>query len=119
MNQTKESIFSKDDQKNEIPDSCYLILMKGNKIEKLHKKYVLMSHTFPLLEGEMVMFQPVKQDQYDKQLIIYRDYSLRKRIPTKPRPKKLSSYQQKKLEKEDEEVTKLRSLEIDIKYPLS
>jgi hypothetical protein len=40
-------------------------------------------------------------------------------LPTKPKPKKLSSYQQKNLEKEDEEVSKLRSLEIDLKTPLS
>jgi hypothetical protein len=82
--------------------------MKGNKIEKLHKKYILLSHPYPIIEGEMILFQPIKNDQYDKQLIIYRDYSLRKRLATRPKPKKLNSYQQKKLEKEDEEVTKLR-----------
>lgn len=103
MNKSKDSMFSKDDYKFEIPETCYLILMKGNLIQKLHKKYQLLSHPFPLIEGELIMFQPIKQDQYDKQLIIYRDYSLRKRLPTKPKPKKLSSYQQKKIEKEDEE----------------
>lgn len=56
LNNTKDSIFSKDDYKYEIPDSCYLILMKSNKIEKLHKKYLLLSHPVPIMEGEMIMF---------------------------------------------------------------
>jgi hypothetical protein len=30
--------------------------MKGNQIEKLHRKYVLMSHPYPKIEGEMIMF---------------------------------------------------------------
>jgi hypothetical protein len=40
-------------------------------------------------------------------------------LPTKPRPKKLSTYQQKKLESEDKEQSKLRCLELDLKTPLS
>lgn len=56
MNKSKDSMFSKDDYKFEIPEICYLILMKGNLIQKLHKKYLLLSHPFPLIEGEMIMF---------------------------------------------------------------
>ena len=56
LNKSKDSLFSKEDYKFEIPDTCYLILMKGNKIEKLHKKYALLSHPFPLIEGEMILF---------------------------------------------------------------
>lgn len=56
LNKSKDSMFSKEDYKFEIPESCYLILMKGNQIEKLHKKYLLLSHPFPLIEGEMVLF---------------------------------------------------------------
>jgi hypothetical protein len=67
----------------------------------------------------MILFQPLKQDQYEKTLMVYRDYALRKRIPTRPANKKLTSYQQKQLEKEDEESTKLRSLEIDLFSPMS
>jgi hypothetical protein len=29
--------------------------MKGCRIEKLHKKYVLLAHPYPLLEGEMIL----------------------------------------------------------------
>lgn len=75
--------------------------MKKNKIEKLPQKYVLVSHPYPTIEGEMLMFQPLKSDQDDNEVIIYRDYSLRKRIPTKPKPKKVTSVQQKKNEADD------------------
>ncbi|CDW89049.1 UNKNOWN [Stylonychia lemnae] len=119
LNKSKDSILSKDDYKYEIPQLCHITLMKGNQIEKLHRKYILMSHPFPKIEGEMIMFLPVKQDQFDPQLVIFRDYSLRKRLPTKPKPKKLSSYQQKKLETEDKESSKLSCLEIDLRQPLS
>lgn len=52
-------------------------------------------------------------------MIVYRDYALRKRIPTRPQKKNLTSYQQKQLEKDDEDFTKLRSLEVDLFSPLS
>ena len=119
MNNTKEGFDIKDDIKYEIPESCFVILMKGNKIQKMDKKFKLLSHPFPIMEGEMILFQTLKQDQYDKQLLVYRDYSLRKRIPTRATNKKLTSYQQKQQEKEDEESTKLRSLETDLFSPLS
>lgn len=44
---------------------------------------------------------------------------MRKRIPTRPKPKKVTTVQQKKLEEDDKEITKLRQLEIDLKQPLS
>lgn len=56
LNKSKESLLSKDDLKFDIPDKCYLTLMAGNKIHKLEKKYVLMSHPYPLIEGEMILF---------------------------------------------------------------
>ena len=95
MNNTKEGFDVKDDLKFDIPDTCFLILTKGNKISKMEKKFKLLAHPYPLLEGEMILFQPLKQDQYDKTLMVYRDYALRKRIPTRPPNKKLTSYQQK------------------------
>lgn len=119
MNNTKEGFDLKDDLKFDIPETCLLFLMKGNKISKLDKKFKLLTHPYPILEGEMILFQPLKQDQYDKSLLVYRDYALRKRIPTRPPNKKLTTYQQKQMEKDDEESTKLRSLEIDLFSPLS
>lgn len=84
MNNTKEGFQGAggDDWRTELPESCLLTFMKGNKIADLEKRFVLMSHPSPILEGEMVMFQPFEQDQIDDQLIMYRDYSLRKRYPT-------------------------------------
>lgn len=55
MNKSKESIYSREDYKFEIPDRCYLTLMKGAKIEKLFKKYSLLVHPYPKIEGEMII----------------------------------------------------------------
>lgn len=93
--------------------------MKNCRIHKMPKKFVLIVNPKPIMEGELLMFQPIKTDQQEKDLILYRDYSLRKRLPTKPRPKKLSSHQTKKMEQEDEATTRLRGLEIDTKTLLS
>jgi len=42
-------------------------------------------HPYPRLEGEMLIFMPKKEDQTKgKDVIVYRDYSLRKRIETTP-----------------------------------
>lgn len=123
MNNTKDGFGTAGDDnswKTDIPESCLLTFMKGNKIADLDKKFVLLSHPYPIIEGEMIVFQPFDQDQYDEQLIIYRDFSLRKRYPTSVvNSKKLTSFQQKQIEKDDEEKSKLNSLEIDLFTPLS
>jgi len=123
MNNTKDGFGTAGDDnswKTDIPESCMLTFMKGNKIADLDKRYVLLSHPYPIIEGEMIVFQPFEQDQYDEQLIIYRDFSLRKRYPTSVvNPKKLTSFQQKQIEKDDEEKSKLNSLEVDLFSPLS
>ena len=97
LNKSKESILSNQDFKYELPESCLITIMKGCKIEKLHKKYVLLAHPYPLLEGEMIMFQPIKEDKKksddEKDILIYRDYSLRKRFSApRPNTKKLTPY---------------------------
>ncbi len=68
-----------------IPESCHISMMKKVLIEKMEAKYFLASHPFPKLEGEMIICKPKKNDQTQgKEVIIYRDYSLRKRIETTP-----------------------------------
>lgn len=62
MGNTKDGFDIKDDLKYDIPDSCFLILMKGNKITKLDKKFKLLSHPNPILEGELIIIQTLKQD---------------------------------------------------------
>jgi len=42
----------------------------------------------------MLIFQPKKDDQSEEDLIVYRDYSLRKRIPTEE--KKATTLSKKK-----------------------
>ena len=56
LNISKDSTLSKDDYKTEIPESCYQTLMKEIRIEKLDKKYFLIAHPFPVMEGEMLLF---------------------------------------------------------------
>jgi|LauGreDrversion4_2_1035121.scaffolds.fasta_scaffold176584_2 hypothetical protein len=61
-NNTKDGFDLKDELKYEIPESCYQVIMKGNKIAKLDKKFKLCTHPFPILEGELIIFQTLKQD---------------------------------------------------------
>lgn len=92
-------------------------MLKGVKIEKLDAKFLLVSHPFPQIEGEMLIFQPKKDDQSEEDLIVYRDYSLRKRIPTEE--KKATTLSKKKKTQELEVDAKLQCLEIDNENPLS
>ena len=86
--------------KFEIPDSCKLVLDKKIKIEKFDSNFLLVAHPHPMFEGEMLLIQPKKGDQEDKAKIIYKDYSLRKRLPTR-NPDKTKS------KKKDNSKTKL------------
>ena len=81
MNKTSDTF------KYEIPDTCKVSMIKKVLIEKLPAKYFLASHPFPKIEGEMIIFRPRKDDQdpEDKSVIVYRDFSLRKRIETTPK----------------------------------
>lgn len=60
-----------------------------------------------------------ENNQDNKNCIVYKDYSLRKRIPTEPKPARITAYQKKKMMDDDQEKTKLQCLEIDIESPLS
>lgn len=97
--------------KFEIPDSCKLVLDKKIQIEKLDSKFLLVAHPYPMFEGEMLIIQPKKDDQEDKAKIIYKDYSLRKRLPTR-NPDKTKS------KKKDNSKTKLQCLEINLSDPV-
>ena len=59
-------------------------MMKKVLIEKLEDKWFIASHPYPKIEGEMMIFKPRKEDQKEKGVIVYRDFSLRKRIETTP-----------------------------------
>jgi hypothetical protein len=56
MNATKEGFGDLRGDVHDLPPQCLLTFMKGNKIADLDKRYVALSHPFPLLEGEMVVF---------------------------------------------------------------
>ena len=100
MNKTGTS-FNKEEAKENlkytIPETCYIKIAKKLKIEKLDAKYNLCSHPFPLVEGEMILFQPKKEDQTQKLYdITYRDYSLCKRLETSVKPVTAASLSKKK-----------------------
>jgi hypothetical protein len=67
MNATKDGFgdYNRNPEAFELPNSCLLTFLKGNKIADLQKSYVLLSHPFPLMDGEMILFQPNQADQYD------------------------------------------------------
>lgn len=78
-------------------------MMKDTKIEKLDNRYLLVVHPMPIIEGEMLVFQPRKADQDVKDLITYRDYSLRKRMPMKEQTKKISDFDDSRKKKKEKE----------------
>ena len=79
----------------------------------------------------MLLFQNAPEDEkkdepedeetkkMQKDCIIYKDYSLRKRMATEPKPPRITAYQKKKMMDDDQEKTKLQCLEIDLETPLS
>lgn len=109
--------------KFEIPEACHINLLKNSKIEKLREKYLLLVHPFPIIEGEMLILQPKKEDQKERDLIVYRDYSLRKRLATKEKASKDDFFTRKEKGEQssvsDENVSKLQCLEIDLEQPLA
>ena len=114
--------------KYEIPESCHVGMMKRTLIEKLDAKYLLVAHPYPLVEGQMMIFLPKKVDQKETEVIMYRDYSLRKRIETTSKvpeskvdkliAKKTAEANKEKKEKNQFDQ-KLQCLEIDIVNPLA
>lgn len=122
------SILSKTDQnfKYEIPPSCMVSMMKKVLIEKMSGKFFLASHPYPKIEGEMIIFKPKKGDQTQgKDVIVYRDFSLRKRVefvakaPTNDMAKKAAAGKKKDDKKEDAEEPGLQCLMIDQFNPLT
>lgn len=108
--------------KYELPESCYLSMMKKVSIDKMEAKYFLTSHPYPKLEGEMIIFKPKKADQTQgKEVMIYRDYSLRKRIETSVKTKNADSAFGRKNKSAEPEIPEpnMQCLEVDICEPLS
>ena len=132
MNKSKTDMnMSTDTFKFEIPETCHVGMMKKTLIEKLDQKYLLVSHPYPQIEGQMMIFLPKKADQKESDIIMYRDYSLRKRLETTVKPpeskmdriiaSKRTSDDKKKDKKKDKSQfdQKLQCLEIDILNPLA
>lgn len=46
------------ENKFDIPESCFLTMMKKILIEKLQDKFFLAVNPFPRVEGEMIIFKP-------------------------------------------------------------
>ena len=70
------------DFKYDIPNTCKLEMLELNRIERFEEDYQLVVHPFPQMDGELILFQTNANDQEDKNIIVYKDYSLRKRIET-------------------------------------
>jgi len=48
--------------KFDLPESCFLTLIKRLLIDKLPGKYFVSSHPFPKIEGELLIIRPKKDD---------------------------------------------------------
>lgn len=117
--QTAEEINRQlENLKFELPESCFFRYQKSTKIEKLEAKFLLLCHPFPAIEGEMLLVQPKKEDQVDKDQVVYRDYSLRKRLPAGEKPIASAADKLKEKKKKESEISKLQCLEIAIDDPL-
>jgi hypothetical protein len=58
--------------------------MKENLIDSLGDNYILVNHPFPVIEGELLIYQyPEPDNLNDANELLYKDYSLKKRIKTK------------------------------------
>lgn len=120
--------FSTENFKYEIPETCILKMMKKVHIENMEQKYCLVSHPYPLVEGQMMIFQPKKADK-EEGIIPYRDFSLRKRIETSIKSRQKETKIDKliaakksgkgKEEKKPPHEPNLQCLEIDIEQPLT
>ena len=89
---------------------------------KLDDNYILVANPYPVLEGEMLLFQYNPDDQSpETEGIVYRDYSLRKRMKAELKTKNIvsSAMAKKKQLEEDSEKTKIQCLDINVAEPLS
>ena len=51
------------DFKYEIAPACFVSMMKKALIEKMKSGYFIASHPFPKIDGELLIFKPLKGDQ--------------------------------------------------------
>lgn len=60
MNQSVKSVGQMNSTmqnfKFEIPDTCFISMIKKVKIEKLDAKFYLVCHPYPMIEGELLIF---------------------------------------------------------------
>jgi hypothetical protein len=104
--------------KYDVPEKCKINFAKNTRIEKLDGKFLLIAHPHPALEGELLILKPQKKDQESgEEDIVFRDYSLRKRIPAKDAPEGDKKSKDKKKKEKDE--SKLSCLEISIDEPIN
>lgn len=114
-----------------LPQNCYITISKKVLIEKMLAKYYLTWHPFPKIYGELLVFKTKKADQMNKkETIVYREYSLCKRLQmAPPQSKSLGNKKTRKPmmrrgetpppEVEEEKEAKLQSFEVDILEPLA
>lgn len=85
-------------------------MLSKSVILKLDDNFMLAANPYPQIEGEMLLFQYNPDDQSPEiDGIVYRDYSLRKRLKPEVKTKTLvsSAVAKKKQLEEDAEKTKV------------
>lgn len=61
-------------------------MLQKVEIATLDENFRVVASPEPLIEGELLVFQQKPEDQYDEDLIVYKDFSLRKRMKTAAPP---------------------------------
>lgn len=100
----------KDNLKFNIPWDCKLRFLKINQIETLSDNYMIVTHPFPQVEGEMLIYQKPELDKGEKlddDLLLYKDYSLKKRLKAQTNKFPPTTAQQKKIDEMLAKTTKL------------
>jgi len=88
----------------DLPDNSKLEILKTNIIEELDDDFFLVTHPFPQMEGEMLIFQNTLPTS--KLCFNYPDYSLIKRATASSNAKP-NAQQSRIIEKNDMALSKL------------
>jgi uncharacterized glyoxalase superfamily protein PhnB len=65
--------------------------LRKNVIHELDDNYFMVAHPFPQMEGELILYQP-RKGTGDKKMLTFRDFSLKKRVKTTPKPTKPTAF---------------------------
>ena len=95
-NSSKMSDVISEDKLKNVPANCHFTFLRKNVVSELQHDYVLVNHPFPTIQGEMLIYQPnLDQNELETDKLIYKDFSLKKRVKNQTLPIKIQSEKRK------------------------